>query len=511
MRSYLLPAAAVLVLSACATGPTHDSKLSNSLAATTRGDIDEAIKTLDAQIAAGADKNDLLLNLEKGELLRIGTRYKESLTALEIADQKIKLWEDTAKTAPDQLINQVGALFMGDSSRTYEGQDYEKVMLTTRMAMNRINLGDLDTARVDIKRTHEREAVITEFRARETAKAEEEAKAKGIMVEAKELDGYPVETLKDPEVLKLKNGYQNALSHYLAGFVYEALNEPGLAAPGYRKAIELRPDLPVLEEGLRGLDKRTSFRRQKNVTDVLFVVESGNAPARQSKKIQFPVPTKNGLVTVSFSFPVIYPNKDAMHLDQVNLGSHSLQTALVTDFNVMARRALQDELPGIQTRAAIRAVAKGLAQDQVNKKLGAFGGLIGNIVTATTEGEADDRMWRGLPDRVFIARGFVPPGEYDLRLPNQMDDHRKLVVDGRYMVVPVRVYHNKTYFGEPVKIGTLPPVMTPVVEEVAQPAAPVAPAAPASPARNGKRPGKSIKPAKPANPSTKPENKATKV
>jgi uncharacterized protein len=497
MRTYLLPVAAALVLTACATGPTHDSKLSSSLAATTRGDIDEAIKTLDAQIAAGSDKTDLLLNLEKGELLRIGTRYKDSLAALEIADQKVKLWEEKAKTAPDQLLSQVGALFMGDSSRTYEGQDYEKVMLTTRMAMNRINLGDLDTARVDIKRTHEREAIIAEFRARETLKAEEEAKGKGIQIEAKELNGYPVETLKDPEVLKLKNGYQNALSHYLAGFVYEALDEPGLAAPGYRKAIELRPDLPVLEEGLRGLDQRTSFRRQKHVTDVLFIVESGNAPARQSKKIQFPIPTTNGIVTVSFSFPVIYPNEDAMHLAQVNLGPHSMQTALVTDFNVMARRALQDELPGIQARAAVRAVAKGLVQDQMNKKMGAFAGLIGNLVVAATEGDADDRMWRGLPDRVFIARGFVPPGEYDLRLPNQLDSNRKLAVDGRYMVVPVRVYRNKTYFGEPVKIGMLPPVMTPAVEE--------APAAPAAPA---KRPGKSIKPAKPAVTSVGKEKKA---
>ncbi|OWW18339.1 COG3014 family protein [Noviherbaspirillum denitrificans] len=482
MRSYLLPVSAALLLTACAGVPTHDSKLSNSLAATTRGDIDEAIKTLDAQIAAGSDKTDLLLNLEKGELLRIGTRYQESLLALEIADQKVKLWEEKAKTAPDQLLSQIGAVFMGDSSRTYEGQDYEKVMLTTRMAMNRINLGDLDTARVDIKRTHEREAVIAEFRARETVKAEEEAKEKGIKSEAKELNGYPIETLKDPEVLKLKNGYQNALSHYLAGFVYEALNEPGLAAPGYRKAIELRPDLPVLEEGLRGLDQRTSFRRQKNVTDVLFIVESGNAPARQSKKIQFPVPTTNGIVVVSFSFPVIYPNKEALELSQVNLGSLSMPTALVTDFNVMARRALQDELPGIQARAAVRAVAKGLVQDQMNKKMGAFGGLLGNIVTAATEGEADDRMWRGLPDRVFLARGFVPPGEYDLRLPGQGDGNRKLVVDGRYMVVPVRVFRNKTYFGEPVKIGMLPPVITPAVEE-AKPEAPV------------KRP---VKPAKPA-------------
>jgi uncharacterized protein len=456
MRSYLLPAAAVLVLTACAGVPTHESKLSTSLAATTRGDIDEAIKSLDTQLA-GDKKDDLLLNLEKGELLRIGTRYQDSLRALEIADQKVKLWEETAKSTPEKLMGQVGALFMGDSSRTYEGQDYEKVMLTTRMAMNRISLGDFDTARVDIKRTHEREAIIAEFRAHETAEAEKEANEKGINVKAKELNGYPIETLNDPEVLKLKNGYQNALSHYLAGFVYETLNEPGLAAPGYRKAIELRPDLPVLEEGLRGLDQRTGFQRQKHMTDVLFIVESGNAPARQSKKIQFPVPTHNGLITVSFSFPVIYPDKDTMQLSQINLGSLSMPAGLVTDFNVMARRALQDELPGIQTRAAVRAVAKGLVQDQLNKRVGLLGGLIGNIVTAATEGEADDRMWRGLPDRVFIARGFVAPGEYDLHLPNQQESNRKLVVDGRYMVVPVRVFRNKTYFGEPVKIGALAP------------------------------------------------------
>ncbi len=489
MRSYFLPVTLLLALTGCAVAPTHDSKLSASIAATTKGDIDEAINSLETQIASGTNKTDLLLHLEKGELLRIGARYKDSQAAFEIADSKVKEWEELAKTAPDKLMAQVGAVFMGDASRTYEGQDYEKVMLTTRMAMNRLNLGDLDTARVDIKRTHEREAIIAEFRARETAEAEKEAKEKGVTLTAKELNGYPVETLKDPEVLKLKNGYQNALSHYLAGFVYEALNEPGLAAPGYRKAIELRPDLPVLEEGLNGLDQRTSFRRKKDVTDVLFIIESGNAPARQSKKIAFPVPTKNGLVMVSFSFPVIYPEKDSLQLSQVNLGQQSLSAALVTDFNVMARKALQEELPGIQARAAVRAVAKGLVQDQVNKKLGVLGGLVGNVVAAATDPEADDRMWRGLPERVFIARSFVPPGDYEVRIPSQGDSNRKLAIGGRYMVIPVRLFKNKSYFGEPIQIGALAPAAIPVAVEPKPASKPVAPAP------KGKRTTKPVKPA----------------
>ena len=450
--SYLIPSALVLALTACATAPTHDSKVASTIAATNQGNVDAAIKQIDSQ-TQGANKADLLLNLEKGELLRIGSRYKESLDAFGVADVKVNEWENTAKNNPGKLMGQLGAVFMGDSSLPYEGQDYEKVMLTTRMAMDRVGLNDLDNARVDIKRTHEREAVIAEFRAKETFEAEKQAKEKGIKPGAKELNGYPVETLNDPEVLKLKNGFQNALSHYMAGFIYEALDEPSLAAPGYRKANELRPDLPVLEEGLRGLDQRTSFRRKKGVTDVLFVIEAGNAPARKSQKVTFPVPTPSGLVTIPFTFPVIYPDKQSPVINQIYLGTQPVPTAMIADFNVMARRALKDELPGIQMRAAVRAIGKTVLQDQANKKFGPLAGLIGNAAAVATEGNADDRMWRSLPDRIFVARSFFAPGEYELRLPNQPNGARKIRIDGRYMVVPVRVYRNQTYFGEPVQIG----------------------------------------------------------
>jgi hypothetical protein len=57
-------------------------------------------------------------------------------------------------------------------------------------------------------------------------------------------------------------------------------------------------------------------------------------------------------------------------ISTIRVGDKALPTALVTDFNVMARRALKDELPGIYTRAAIRAVVKGVWQDQVNKNFG---------------------------------------------------------------------------------------------------------------------------------------------
>jgi hypothetical protein len=452
MGRLLLPIALALALAGCAAAPTYDSKVAAPLASAGQGNVDEALRTLDAK-NQGSEKTDLLLNLERGELLRIDARYADSQVAFEMADVKVNQWEATAKSEPDKLMGQLGATLFGETFRTYEGQDYEKVMLTTRMAMNRISIGDLDNARVDVKRTHEREAVIAEFRAKELVAAEEEAKGKGITGEPKELNGYPIETLNDPEVLQLKNGYQNALSHYMAGFVYEALNEPSLAAPGYRHAIELRPGLPVLEEGLRGLDQRTGFRRPKGMTDVLFVIEAGNVPARKSQQITFPIPSRNGLIVVPLAFPVIQPNKSALIINQINVGDKSLPTALITDFNVMARRALKDELPGIQLRAAIRAIAKGVIQEQLNRR-SLFLGLIGNATAAVTESPADDRIWRSLPERVFVARSLIAPGTYALQLPGLPNGEVRLTVEGRYMVVPVRILESRTYFAQPTHFGS---------------------------------------------------------
>ena len=76
----------------------------------------------------------------------------------------------------------------------------------------------------------------------------------------------------------LKNSYQSAFSHYLAGFVYEALGEKDLAAPGYRKAAELRPNTPLLEQALDATS--TSPTPRTRTSDILIVVQSGLAPAR---------------------------------------------------------------------------------------------------------------------------------------------------------------------------------------------------------------------------------------
>ncbi len=441
------------LLSACSTLQSHDARVSMVQATSESGNIAAAITQLEATAPTPENKQEMLYNMERGELLRMNRQYAQSNESFMLADEAVQNWESLVKTNPEKLWSTLGAALISERLKIYEGQDYEKVMLTTRLALNRLALGDWDNARVDIKRTHEREAVIAELRAKDVIKAEDEAKAKGVLPNGKELNGYPVESLNDPAVLQLKNGYQNALSHYLSGFLYEVLNEPSLAAPGYRKAIELKPGSAVLEEGLRGLDQRTSVaqRGKQGMTDVLFVLESGSAPARKPRAFSLPVPTRHGLVTATVSYPVITPSLTP-HIQSVGLGLLTLKPEIVVDFNVMARRALKDEMPAMMLRGATRAVAKGIAQDRAQKNFGLAGGILSAVAAVASE-QADDRMWRLLPDRVYLARATLPPGEHPLTIEGRRAGTVK--IDGRYAIVPVRVYANSLLIGDVAGYGTL--------------------------------------------------------
>ena len=450
----LVSLAIVTMLAGCAT-VNHNDAASNVNLAAQSGNIDGALAALDQSYSSESDKKELLYLMEKGELLRLAKRYEDSNSALLSADNIVKQWEEDSKANAKRIGGTLGAALLSEKFKTYEGQDYEKVMLTLRLALNRMALGDWDNARADIKRTHERESTIASLRDKDFAKAEEEAKEKGANVQSKELNGYPTETLNDPAVLALKNGYQNALGHYLSAFVYEALNEPSMAAPGYRKAIELFPNQSVLEDGLKGLDARSSYgnKRKQQKTDVLFVIEAGAAPARSAKSFPLPVPTGGGrLVVAQLSMPVILPSQSPP-ISSLTVGDLSLPAQPIVDFNLMARRALKDDMPGLILRGATRAIVKGVAQDQAQKHFGAVGGILAAVATVATE-QPEDRIWRSLPERIYVARGYVAPGEYDLRL-NNWPEPVHVSIKGQYAVVALRNYLGKSYNNDLASIGRL--------------------------------------------------------
>ena len=162
-RISVMMASATLFLSGCVTTGYHD-QVSGSLNAAKSGAVDVALSNLE-QSNPGKDK-DLLYFLEKGELLRMKGSYPESRESWLQADGKVREWEDAVRTDPGKLAGDIGSYLINDTTRRYDGRDYEKVMLSVRIALDHLALGDWGAARTEVKKMHEREAIIADFRAK---------------------------------------------------------------------------------------------------------------------------------------------------------------------------------------------------------------------------------------------------------------------------------------------------------------------------------------------------------
>jgi hypothetical protein len=467
-----------LLCSGCATFRSYDNELRGTINAVSSGNVDGAINVL--QSNNRSEKKDLLYYFELGELQRLKDRYRDSQASWMSADQRVHSWEAAARADPARLLPGASSYVLNDKSRPYEGHDYEKVMLTTRIALNFLALGDFDNARVAIKQTHEREALIADLRAKEVNEVERDAAKRGAHTSFKELNGYPVQSIDNPQVNALKNSYQSALSHYLAGFIYEAQGEPSLAAAGYRQAIELQPDQPLLEEGLRGLDQRAAAPAD-GLTEVLFVVETGTAPARESRQFALPIPVNHTLILIPISFPVMETTSSTALPAQLQVdGGEFLPVIPITSVDLMARRALKDEMPGIMLRGAIRSTAKAVAQYQLQRQAHEKdNGLLGLAALALSVGayvteSADERTWRTLPSEIAVARGRLPPGEHTITVQTAAGPRPvRINVSGRHAVVGLRLLNSQLFVQAPVsgaQSAALPPLPPP---PPSTPAAPV--------------------------------------
>jgi len=446
----------VLLLTGCATFRNYDEEMRQPLSLASEGNVDAAIGVLNRHNRA--KKKDMLYYMELGELRRLGEQYVASNSAWASADRGVREWESAAKLDPARTAGALMSYAVNDKVRPYEGHDYEKVMLTTRIALNYLAEGDWDNARVAIKQTHEREAVIAQVHEKQTQQLEQQARKSGARTSVRELNGYPVETIDNPAVNALRNSYQSAFSHYLAGFVYEALGEPSLAAAGYRQAIELQPGLPLLEDALAGLDTRVAAR-DEGTTDLLIAVETGLVPARVSQQFPLPIPVNDRLILIPVSFPILQDTEPGRPPDSVRIDGIETHAVPITSVDAMVRRALQDEMPAIMLRSFVRSTGKAVAQYQtqrqadINRRRGNGGAaaaldiatialMLGSVVTES----ADERGWRSLPATISIARVKLPPGAHRISLSTWRGDaSTEIELRGRYAFVGLRLLGDALY------------------------------------------------------------------
>ncbi|MOA11112.1 hypothetical protein D3C78_1310360 [compost metagenome] len=99
----------------------------------------------------------------------------------------------------------------------------------------------------------------------------------------------------------------------------------------------------------------------------------------------------------------------------VSVGGRQEQTSPLVQLGALAAKDLQERLPGMLTRQALRLVAK----EQLRRSAAKEGGDVGNIMVGifnTLSERADTRSWLTLPAQASSWQGMLPAGEVRLQL-----------------------------------------------------------------------------------------------
>ncbi len=427
------------LLTGCASGPTQQS-LDVSKAIYRSGDVRGAIQSFESAYRSQSSK-DTPYYLEKGYLLRLlgNDALTQSSQSLLEADKVVSNWEaqattDLARSSLDFMNYFFSAI---RSNATYELKDYEKSMLSYTLAVNHMLAGRMDLAGVEARKMAQREKLIEALQEKKMdAIRKKESKTKdGASSRIENIKGYPINVIESAEIRALKNSYQSAAAHYLAGFIFESQDEKGLAAAGYRLAAELKPDVKLFRRSLGNLDS-SSADDGSSQADTLIIVETGHVPRVYSQKITYPIPTFSGVRLVTIRLPVIDAYQSLFYLRNIYIDGRDVETVQAANLDTMVRRQLKDEMPGHVLKATSQVITQVIAQEAAyhagrasqnrgsggrNQDAAAAAALVGQLAAvaagaALSTGEVDVRAWTTLPGAIYIARKRFDKGERQITL-----------------------------------------------------------------------------------------------
>jgi len=349
-----------------------------------------ALQELEKNPSVGTDK--LLYLLDKAMLQRMAGLYEASNESFEQAKALMDELEATS------VSEQLGALTINDSAMSYEGEDYEQVAVHIYAALNYIELGLWDEARVEALQIDERIKHLKEKR-----------------------DGKAVE---DP------------FASYLMGFIFEHGGEYSDAMIAYRDAHQtyqkyklptplfLQRDLLRLSKYLGltqeyqtyvtkfGIQEKYEVTQLQKQGEIILLIHHSLAPIKRAHEIL--VYSSTG-VPLRISMPVYQSRPSYIYQARLVVGDRAVQTVMVDSFDKLARLSLETHRAAMTARLIARALIKKQAAHQAEDKGGALAGFLVDVAGMVTE-TADTRSWLTLPKNILFARLPLPTGIYPARL-----------------------------------------------------------------------------------------------
>lgn len=387
-------------------------------------------------------KNAILLQMEGGRVARIIGDFDTSMDLFSGAIDKFKQHETGAVVSVSKTAKKGASVVAGEGVTDYSEKPFEKVMVYTQQALNYMSKNNLDSAMVEVRNANAEQKNALEKYSKELQDVEKEGKGKVNYDEIIQTKYAGLDELAG----KVKNSFQNAYSFYVCGIISEAyalrgggsgmdLNDAYIS---YKDALEINPDNEFIQKDVIRLAKILNMKDDLNsllqrfpqhksfVESISPTTEKGHLIVIYNDgliprlhQIDIPIPTPDGVLTLSFPTYLSEDKKDPVPLN-ISLGDGVVtgESEVICDLTALSAKSLKERLPGMIVREFLRTVAMGVAQHQVSKKGGLLGGLGSAVITLVDKeiSKADLRGYYSLPYYVHCYRTEVTPGSYTVSL-----------------------------------------------------------------------------------------------
>lgn len=463
----------------------------------------------------GADQ--LLALYELGSLRQMAGQFQASLELFRSADAVARGYEGRAMLSAGAAGRGAGALLSNDRVQRYEGSGCDKVLARTLDSLNYLMLGDLESARVELRKAEEYQRLERERHRRELAAAE--AGAGPARVRPDDPAVAAAYGRMFDSVRNLRNSVENAFTCYLTGQVFLMRGEAGLndAMVAIQRAYELAPQVPAVRAAYLEIARRQGGPAWDTAQarlgrdgappgpvggSLVVCYQSGLAPVPEQVKLTLPV----GDQLYSLAFPIYQAHGPAQPPLELRAAAGRgagdvWRTAPVLDTRALAAKALQERLPGILTRGLLGAIAKGAVQKESGDRYGPVAGFLAGVAGYVLT-SADRRAWLSLPAEIQVAQGELAPGRQTVQLrgPDWTGSVDLDIAPGSRTFLLVRAFPGYRRIDARTFLAAVPPPAPPELPPAATPGlVPVAPGPP--PAASGPPPAASGPPAVPPGPA----------
>jgi hypothetical protein len=414
-----LLATLLLCLTGCATYVDRGPRVRTAVE---EGDYATAA-TVAQNFAADEPKDALAWNLDAAAALRAEGKLKDSSRLFEQIEAAFRAEEERPGFSVTDAT--LGA-FTSAYAEAYRPKPADRIYASTYQALNRLELGDVNGARVAMARLRFVQQAFGTGALYVKPKADDKYDVAKATQDERTKDGLGMieENLAG---LTAEGSYDDAFSHWLQGLFFLRLGQDPSDRERARKELLAATQLNGANEVFRRDLQDAEAPASAGQGMIVYVVaETGMCPEWYQQRIDIPLfIVARRVPYVSVALPAIRPSGLNYNL-KLKLDSQDVALSLASRPDALIAKHFEAALPGIKIRAFTSAAVKATASylinesaDEAARRANAGSGAmlwsiatkVGTAVYTVGTTKADIRNWSSLPARFSVARFEARPGQ----------------------------------------------------------------------------------------------------